>query len=788
MNEFFARLFELDSFGPGDEGVRFEFAREFPAWAWVLAGVACAAIAGWSYWRLTGSRYSRTALAVVRTILLIAVLVLGAGPQLVRQPERLERDWVVILVDRSRSMTIADVPGPGQRTTREAQLRGSIQAAWPVLDDLAKRRNVLWLGFDGGAYPLRSGTEGPIDLGEPAGRRTAIGRALEQALQQVAARPVSGIVILSDGLSADQPPRTVVRRLESEQIPVFTVPLGSAEPLADLAVARAEAPSVAFVLDVVPVAIEIVSSGEDKGGPLAARVDLVDDATGLVLDSHRLDDPNRPAGQPARLTLASKPDTAGKTTWSVRLVPDAPDLSQENNRAAVSVELVDRPIRVVYFDGYPRWEQRYVKSLLIREKSVRSAVLLVASDKQFIQEGSEPLASIPTSPGDWSPIDVVILGDVRSELFSDEQLKQLKEHVALRGAGLLWIGGPAATPGSYRGRPLADLLPFTLDPGATLGAGSGISVWSEPVNAAPTPAATRLGLLALGETVSDGWPQELSDPSMGWSILRWAQRISAANLKPAAEVLAVALPTTGPAEATPLVVTMRYGAGRVIYVATDETWRWRYGRGETLPERFWLPLLRFLARDSLARSGKPALLEVSPEKALVDQPVRVSLRLLDQSLIESRTAGAPVSASVTRERSRDGTVQAPIALKLSRDSADTFSTTFLAAEPGEYQIELTDSLLAGLGLSARVDIAAPDDELRRPQTDHAALGALADATGGRVLPPDRLGDVAGLLPNRELRILGTPEIQTLWDKTVVLVLVMLLLTVEWLGRKWLSLA
>lgn len=785
MNDFFARLFQLEGFAPGDEGVRFEFAREFPAWAWVLAGVACAAIAGWSYWRLTGSRPGRTALAIVRTLLLIAVLVLAAGPQLVRQPERLERDWVVVLVDRSRSMRIADVPGASDRITREAQLRASIQGAWPVLEDLSKRRNVLWLGFDGGAYPLRTSGEGPINLGEPEGRRTAVGRALEQALQQVAARPVSGIVLLSDGRSADQTPRAVVRRLESEQIPVFTVPLGSAEPLTDFAVARAEAPSVAFVLDVVPVAVEIVSSGEDRGGPLPARVDLVDDATGLVLDSHRLDDANRAAGQPARLTLASKPDTAGKTNWSVRLVPDAPDLSSENNRAEVLVELVDRPIRVVYFDGYPRWEQRYVKYLLIREKSVRSAALMLASDKQFIQEGSEPLAAIPTSPGDWSSIDVVIMGDVRSELFSDEQLKQLKEHVALRGAGLLWIGGPAATPGSYRGRPLADLLPFTLDPGTT---GSGISVWSEPVTAAPTPAATRLGLLALGETASDGWPQELSDPNMGWSVLRWAQRISPSLLKPAAEALAIAVPPAGAADATPLVVTMRYGAGRVVYVATDETWRWRYGRGETLPERFWLPLIRFLARDSLARSGKPALLEASPERGLLDQPVRVSLRLLDQSLIEARTAGAPVSARATRERAGDGSAQTPIVLKLARDSADTFSTTFLAAEPGEYRIELTDSLLAGLDLSARVDIAAPDDELRRPQTDHGALGALADATGGRVLPPDRLGDVAGLLPNRELRILGTPEVQTLWDRAVVLVFVMFLLTVEWLGRKWLSLA
>ena len=86
-------------------------------------------------------------------------------------------------------------------------------------------------------------------MGDPQGRRTALGKAVEQGLQQVAARPVSGIVILSDGRSADQPSRAVLRRLESEQIPVIAVPLGSTEPLADYAVVRADAPSVAFVHD-----------------------------------------------------------------------------------------------------------------------------------------------------------------------------------------------------------------------------------------------------------------------------------------------------------------------------------------------------------------------------------------------------------------------------------------------------------------------------------------------------------------------------------------------------------
>ena len=36
-----------------------------------------------------------------------------------------------------------------------------------------------------------------IDLGEAGGRRTAIGRALEQGLRRAAARPLAGVVLLS---------------------------------------------------------------------------------------------------------------------------------------------------------------------------------------------------------------------------------------------------------------------------------------------------------------------------------------------------------------------------------------------------------------------------------------------------------------------------------------------------------------------------------------------------------------------------------------------------------------
>ncbi len=130
-----------------------------------------------------------------------------------------------------------------------------------------------------------------------------------------------------------------------------------------------------------------------------------------------------------------KPEAAGRASWSVVLVPEGADISEENNRVAFAVELADRPINVLYVDGYPRWEYRYLKNHLVREQSIRSSVTMLSSDKRYIQEGTEVLASLPRTAQEWARFDAIILGDLRPDVFSAEQLRQIKAVVAQRGHG-----------------------------------------------------------------------------------------------------------------------------------------------------------------------------------------------------------------------------------------------------------------------------------------------------------------------------------------------------------------
>ena len=595
----FDRLLGSPALKLGQPGVEFGFALGVPPWAWALIALAAAICGVLAYRRLEGSFASRAALGTFRALLLLLLARLLAGPRRLKPNETEEKDWVLVLADRSASMSIPDAPADLASHSskpphpRAAAPRCGSKPPSPPSVPLRPSRVVVWLGFDSSAYdlPIKPGESEP-DLSDPIGRRTNLNRAIEQALRRGAARPISGVVLLSDGRTPDEPSRALLRRLESEKIPIISVPLGSAVGVPDLAVRRAAAPRYAFVKDSVPVDVELQRTGPAPAPGEQATVELIDAATGSVLDSRPIRwnpptsaaprDPGASEGEPVeqsqRVTLTTQPSTSGTTKWIVRIRPDAAgpgDMVESNNSAEVSIDLVDRPLRVAYFDGYPRWEYRYLKNLLVREQSVSAAVMLLASGKRYIQEGTVILDSLPHSPEEWNKFDVVILGDVWPGVFTLDQLNQIHDRVAIGGAGLIWIGGEGSTPGGWRSTPLNDLLPFALPENLSAAHPSGLDTFDDAVTISPTPAADRLGIMRLSDkpTAAGSWfPPLLSDPRTGWSQLYWVQRIDPAALKPTAEVLALASPVSADSQsqARPALLTMRYGAGRIIYVATDE--------------------------------------------------------------------------------------------------------------------------------------------------------------------------------------------------------------------------
>lgn len=780
---------------PSDiDAIRVIFSRPLPLWGWFLVGVAAFLVGLWSYRRIStgaskSSRLLRGVLTIVRATTLVLLALLIAGPSLRFERTRLERDRLIVLVDRSLSMSIQDGPNG---VTRDAQATAILEETRSTLENIARTKDIDYVGFAGGAFSLLptrglelanarlnensefAATNILPALGAAKGDRTDLDSALRQALARASGRPVSAVLLLSDGRSAVPVSTNVLRGFERDSVPVHVVALGSSKRLGDAAIVSASIPARAFVRDRVPVEVRVDRGGVDR--ELSVRI--IDTVSGVEIARKAVpktedgtEDGTKAGtevGREVSVVLDAVSNDAGARSWRAEIVAVEPDLVRENDSRELAVEFVDRPLRVLYVEGSSRWEYRYFKNLLMREKDLESSIMLLSADRDFAQEGNLPISRLPRTRDEFANYDLFIIGDVPSGFFSPDQLAILRSEVADRGAGLLWIGGERNTPMSWESTALADLLPFK--PPFMLEARAGASVME------PTAAAARLGVLRLTDD-EDGWPDAFTDRSLRWPQLRFVQDIPRARLKPTAEVLALAEGVVvGAREASPAVLRMRFGAGDVVYVATDEVWRWRYGQGERYPERFWVPLVRLLAREAIARGDARAELSVAPSRVVPGASTVVSLRIVDDESAERAPAMVPVEI-------RDESGAAVASVELTRDGADA-SAMFTPERTGRF-VAVADDPAFGR-IETGFEVVRADDELRRGDTDHAALADLAKRTGGQLHDSASLRGLAELLPLRARETDESVE-RTIWDTWIALTALLALLAIEWSGRRLLRL-
>ena len=788
MNELLNAIFGLGGTGPDGQSLGFGspdahpgFTHAIPAWAFVLILVCIAGVVWWSYSAIPGKRSVRGLMAIGRTVLLTLLFVLALGPRIEQTMIETDPDWVLVLLDRSASLETPDAASPA--IEREQQLHALLRSGGDTWSALSDSKRVVWMGFDERTRLLSDGPLPTIELlGVAEGLGTNIDGAIRDAMRQSAARPISAIVLVSDGRSTSPIDPELIDTLAERQIPIVSVPLGSSEPVRDLGIARVEHPDAVFAEDMVPVRVHLEARGitGDELRQHPARVELIDHESGRVLDRvtlgpEHLGDRETPT---IPITLMHSPEGEGEQRLDVRVVTDQSrdDLNPENNIYEIRLGIVARPLRVLYVDGYPRWEHRYLKFMLLREPSIVSSSLLLSASRRYIQEGDELISSIPSTLKEWEPFDVIVMGDVRSELFSQQQLETLLEHVETRGAGLLWVAGPSSVPDGYLGSPLSALLPMRRDAG---GSQPTTRVWDDDVTMLATPEATRMGVLRLNDE-GTGWFDRLSDADTGWSKLRWALQLDETSFKPGVGVLARAQAVNSD-QGAPIITMMRYGAGVSVLVGTDEIWRWRYGRGEDLHERFWLPLIRTLGRGTIARRAAPGQLVVSPETPTPDHATQITMRVFDQQRIDALPERIRVRVASLADRGE------PIEIDLV-GTGDTRTGAWVPGRSGSFELRPL-GLDPELGaIMERVSVFDRADERRVLDSDHESLASLAQATGGWVATPSEFNQIPDLLPNRARTIASPPRRVSLWDRPIVLFLLISLLTFEWIGRRVLRLA
>jgi hypothetical protein len=622
--------------------------------------------------------------------------------------------------------------------------------------------------------------------------------ALEGVLKEIPSEQLAGVLVLSDGIhNAETSVLPVTRRFGAQGAPVCGVTLGGTRLPFDVALADVIAPESVFLGDRVRMVATVKATGA-IGKKIKVKLlcgEAVVDEAELNISS---DDWQRD------VRLAHEPQTNGVVRYEVRAETLEGELFRDNNAWRSDVAVSDDRINVLLVDDSPRWEFRYLRNLFFgRDKSVHLQSWLVHPDALTgAAAASLPPASASRKFGDaesggwpvsreaWRAFDVIILGDLDAAVLTPQVQEEIRSCVVERGALLVVISGPRAMPHAFpKDSPLAELVPFTVQPGETY--------WKGPEE------AYRLVLTPTGQThpvmVQSG---SLSENEEVWRSLPpfdWRLPVTA---KPGAEILAVAAPEGGEQEKVladvrqavahleevmqsrskhALIMAQRVGRGKVLGLAFDRTWRLRYRTGDVRHHRFWGQIMRWGLGERLRagqerfRAGTDRLV-YGPE-----DPITVMARVLNEDF--SGVGDAQLEAVLKNSEGREIT-RARLA---PRAESHGFYEAVLPPQghAGAFKLDVVRSDAVAreqVETSFLVTASRRPIEMGQLRPERALFDALAKGTGGRVVEPDALPALLEAFGEGR-RVVQERREYALWSNPYVLILLALLLTAEWLLRK-----
>jgi hypothetical protein len=776
-----------------------------------LAGIAMIAAVYFREGR-TASGIYRGLLAGLRVCLLLLTLVVLL-PQLKLWFERESWPDLVVIVDDSMSMSTQDSytdPAVKAAADQMAHLAGiSRPDRLALARALLTRDNPNWLhslltdrkvkihvyrcsnnasciAKITEADELKKAGQSVRDLElNPKNDASRLGSAVREVLTNFRGSSLAAIVMLTDGVTTEGEDLVKVSKHASQSgVPLFFVGIGDAHQTPDVIVNDAQVADWVYVNDFANFTVQLSAQGFTD---LEVPVQLFEKGkeSGRPLDEKRV----KFDKETKTVTLRHRPIDPGDKVYVVKVPPQG-DEPADNNRLERHVLVREAKIhKVLYVEQYPRWEYRYIKSLLEREtplargnKAIDLHVLLLEADLDYATQDRSALVDFPTR-AELNKYDVVILGDVdpKSSPRMNEHLKEIADFVRERGGGLLMIAGERYAPRVYKETPLKDILPIDL---------AGAPAEEEPDRDRTQgyrPELTSLGRMHpifrfdTNETKSEEIWGQLRE--MYWYAEGYQP-------KRVAEVLAV-MPQRegGPKEQQALAVQQFVGAGRSMFFGFNETWRWRFREKEEYFNKFWVQTVRYLAVGRLGR------VEVKVDRQVpyrrVEQ-IQVTVRFPDDA--PPPPAETEVKVLVERRPPRTGpqteTVkQAPVevqTVKLDKVPGSRAAYTALVARTpeGEYTFTLASPSVPGPKPTAETRVLPPPgemDQLRMNQDDmqkaaqesHGKFYTLADA--------DKLPDELPSGIRVTLNAPGPPAL--LWNHTLVFLFALGLLSLEWVLRK-----
>ncbi|TWT79945.1 hypothetical protein CA13_13560 [Planctomycetes bacterium CA13] len=780
------------------------FAGDLPVWL-VVAGALLATIAVMVYYlretRSLAAPYSYL-LPALRAAAVAMVLLILAGPIWHSRRVVGTLGKVVFAIDTSESMAVTDsasVDASESRVRRAARLLSGQGEFAGLVESLRSSHEIEVVAFDGNAStPIwTSRNEQPlgslVDVAA-SGARTNLSAPLLQQKHGVASGEVdandtveadtsdelvgrSAVVILSDGRHNFGPsPVNSAEQLASNRMQVLTVGMGSEDEPDDVGIAEMVRPDSVAADGQLSGRMVLKQFGM-SGKPVGVRIEHLGQTvwrqTVTPESDGEMDVPFTFDVEP--LVKATRSETErgvsrDAVALDLKAVVDGPESEStipgmiqplaKNDSMPFRVAAATRDRRLLILDGSSRWETRYIRNLFDRDPAWRVDTILFGpgTDTATVLRGEQP-GQMPNSIEAISVYDAIILGEIPPDQFGDSDASVLTQFVS-RGGGLIVVDGRYGNVGQLADERLAELIPVEYPRG------------NQPV-ASNQLIPTGIGMEhpVLNISHSD------SDPLAIWRDLPPPQY--AAIVKPQAGAEVWANTILGDQTVSPWLVTRLFGAGRVFYIASDQTWRWRYKVADELHSRFWNQLLSaamqppYSASDAFVAIGTDKV-EYEPGESSV-----IRVRLQDPS-------GKPIGDAVVDALlvSNDQVVAA-VPLGVDNPSRGTFQGATLPLEPGQYKIRIRASGFDSTALQATTPIwvgSADRFEWSRVGLDRDAMVQIAQRGGGEYFHESAADELLESLKPLSSGVVVESDI-LVWQSFYWFWLIIIVLAVEWLLRK-----
>ncbi|HBN76441.1 MAG TPA: hypothetical protein DD473_11605 [Planctomycetaceae bacterium] len=781
------------------------------AWEWTVVLAILVGVVVWSLelYRRDAQELAlgwRILLPTLRILAIIGLIIVLLNPQNRTQTWADRSSRVAILVDVSSSMgNPAEDPKEGQSAedsdSRASQVIALLaNSSW--LNDLREKHEVSVYTFDTAlssrvaTFPqlttdaISTNSEQAVEIEEidwenvlqPQGAETRLGEVTAELMRELNGRTLAGIVVISDGAANAgvdaQSANDVARQLKVRLVALGT---GGIEPPVNLEMAKVVSPSDVQLGD--PFDIEGFIRGEGISGR-SVKVELLTREPGEDTAFYPVDEQTVTVLEdltPVQVTFPIVPTIEGEWEYLLRATATGSirEVKQSDNERIIAVNASERPVNVLVVAGGPSWDYRFLCGTLNRHPGFKVDAYLQTGAVGISQDVQNVLLDFPKEKAALYEYDVIICFDPNWLNIPEESRRLFEEWVGSEGGGVIFVAGDVNTPYLSGSRDdltgILNLHPVFLDtilPGIDL---VSASTQVRPIQLTPEgEAAPLLHVNDNPETSLEFWK----------SFPGFFRFYPTNGPKTGALVYAKAGGVGDLTEAEPpiLLASQFYGQGRTFYIGSPEFYRLRAEDPEFF-ERFWTRISREAAQNRLRRSNPRGSLLVDQETVRLGEMIRIRSRLLDAEFEPLIAEKIDIEIETP-----DGRLVSPApSLRPDLGQAGGYLGEIRAQQAGRYQIRLR---VPGSEEMIRESVMAelPDLENRDLRQNIRQLQTLTSGTGGGYLPLADSEKVKALLPDSSEQFLLGEQIQTLWDRTWLMCLIIGVLGLEWLIRKLLKLA